>query len=112
MSVAQKLYEAGLITYMRTDSTNLSDDALGAAQLEIEDQYGKDYSNTRRFATKSKGAQEAHEAIRPTYFNKHIKSFKHNYIFQPECIAAIPPDKFRYLTKSKPFFLIISASSS
>ncbi|QNR25392.1 type I DNA topoisomerase [Croceimicrobium hydrocarbonivorans] len=71
MSVAQKLYEAGLITYMRTDSTNLSDDALGAAQLEIEDQYGKDYSNTRRFATKSKGAQEAHEAIRPTYFNKH-----------------------------------------
>jgi len=71
MSVAQKLYEAGLITYMRTDSTNLSDDALGAAQLEIEDQYGKDYSNTRRFATKSKGAQEAHEAIRPTYFNRH-----------------------------------------
>ncbi len=71
MSVAQKLYEAGLITYMRTDSTNLSDDALGAAQLEIEDHYGKDYAKTRRFATKSKGAQEAHEAIRPTYFNRH-----------------------------------------
>ncbi len=71
MSVAQKLYEAGLITYMRTDSTNLSDDALAAASAEISEHYGKDYAKTRRFSTKSKGAQEAHEAIRPTYFNRH-----------------------------------------
>ncbi len=71
MSVAQRLYEAGLITYMRTDSTNLSDDALAAANGEIREAYGEDYAKTRRFSTKSKGAQEAHEAIRPTYFNRH-----------------------------------------
>jgi len=71
MSVAQKLYEAGLITYMRTDSTNLSDDALAAASSEIRSQYGDDYAKTRKFSTKSKGAQEAHEAIRPTYFDRH-----------------------------------------
>lgn len=71
MSVAQKLYEAGLITYMRTDSTNLSDDALAAASTEISEHYGKDFAKTRRFSTKTKGAQEAHEAVRPTYFNRH-----------------------------------------
>lgn len=71
MSVAQKLYEAGLITYMRTDSTNLSDDALAAASAEISEHYGKDFAKTRRFSTKTKGAQEAHEAVRPTYFNRH-----------------------------------------
>ncbi len=67
MKVAQNLYEAGFITYMRTDSVNLSNLALGAAKKTITELYGSDYSKTRQFATKSKGAQEAHEAIRPTY---------------------------------------------
>ena len=66
MVVAQRLYEAGLITYMRTDSVNLSEDAKNAAQEEITSSYGSAYSNPRNFVTKSKGAQEAHEAIRPT----------------------------------------------
>ncbi len=66
MVVAQRLYEAGLITYMRTDSVNLSNDAKNAAQEEIISSYGSEYSNPRNFVTKSKGAQEAHEAIRPT----------------------------------------------
>ena len=67
MSVAQKLYEAGKITYMRTDSMNLSDDAVKAASAQITKLYGENYSQVRKYATKSKGAQEAHEAIRPTY---------------------------------------------
>lgn len=67
MSVAQKLYEAGKITYMRTDSTNLSDDAMNAAQAQISNMYGAEYAFSRKFTKKSKGAQEAHEAIRPTY---------------------------------------------
>jgi DNA topoisomerase-1 len=71
MSVAQKLYESGRITYMRTDSVNLSDTAMGAIQSEIVKSYGEDYSNPRKFVTKSKGAQEAHEAIRPTNFADH-----------------------------------------
>ena len=66
MTVAQRLYEAGLITYMRTDSVNLSNDALKAAQEEIENSFGNEYSNRKNFKGKSKGAQEAHEAIRPT----------------------------------------------
>ncbi|MEN8137035.1 MAG: type I DNA topoisomerase [Bacteroidota bacterium] len=66
MVVAQRLYESGLITYMRTDSLNLSDDAINAAADSISELYGSEYSNPRRFATKNKGAQEAHEAIRPT----------------------------------------------
>ena len=70
MSLAQRLYENGHITYMRTDSVNLSDLALGAAQKEITSEYGEEYSHTRKYSTKSSGAQEAHEAIRPTYFNK------------------------------------------
>lgn len=65
MTVAQKLYEEGNITYMRTDSLNLSDTAVNAAKAEITSSYGPEYSNPRKFATKSKGAQEAHEAIRP-----------------------------------------------
>ncbi len=69
MRCAQNLYEAGLITYMRTDSTNLSNLALGAAKQTITELYGNEYSKTRQFATKSKGAQEAHEAIRPTYMS-------------------------------------------
>jgi len=67
MTIAQRLYEAGLITYMRTDSVNLSNDARNAAQKEIESYYGSEYSQPR----KSKGAQEAHEAIRPTDMSKH-----------------------------------------
>lgn len=66
MQVAQQLYESGYITYMRTDSVNLSDLALGMAKKEIESQYGAEYVKTRRYQTKTKGAQEAHEAIRPT----------------------------------------------
>ena len=66
MVVAQKLYEAGKITYMRTDSVNLSDQAIKGAKAYICNEFGEDYSKSRKFATKSKGAQEAHEAIRPT----------------------------------------------
>ena len=69
MSIAQRLYEAGLITYMRTDSTNLSTLALGAAHKTIEGIFGAKYCKTRQYATRSKGAQEAHEAIRPTYMD-------------------------------------------
>ena len=66
MQLAQRLYEAGLITYMRTDSVNLSKDAMEAANAEITKLYGKEYAKSRTFINKSKGAQEAHEAIRPT----------------------------------------------
>jgi DNA topoisomerase I len=69
MTVAQRLYEAGLITYMRTDSVNLSNTALGAAEDIIGREYGKDYVHIRNYKTKSKGAQEAHEAIRPVYLS-------------------------------------------
>ncbi len=71
MSVAQKLYEAGKITYMRTDSVNLSETAINAAKDEIKKSFGPNYSNPKQYVTKSKGAQEAHEAIRPTYMNTH-----------------------------------------
>ncbi|SDR97148.1 DNA topoisomerase I [Formosa sp. Hel1_31_208] len=71
MSNAQRLYEAGLITYMRTDSVNLSDEARKGAQAEIEDAYGSKFSKPRTYKGKSKGAQEAHEAIRPTDFKRH-----------------------------------------
>jgi len=71
MQVAQKLYESGHITYMRTDSVNLSDTALSAAADEIVSAYGSKYHQQRVYKTKSAGAQEAHEAIRPTYFNQH-----------------------------------------
>jgi len=74
MVVAQRLYEAGLITYMRTDSVNLSEDAKTAAQEEIVSSYGEAYSTPRNFLTKTKGAQEAHEAIRPT--NMSTKSIQ------------------------------------
>ena len=67
MSIAQRLYESGLITYMRTDSTNLSSLAINTARQYICDNFGEDYSQVRQYRTKAKGAQEAHEAIRPTY---------------------------------------------
>ncbi len=68
MTIAQHLYENGHITYMRTDSVNLSDQALHHARQVIEKIFGSDYAKTRKYRTKSKSAQEAHEAIRPTYF--------------------------------------------
>lgn len=71
MQIAQRLYEAGLITYMRTDSVNLSQEAMAAAQAEITSYYGAEYSKPRNYNTKSKGAQEAHEAIRPTDMSRH-----------------------------------------
>lgn len=70
MSVAQKLYEQGLITYMRTDSVNISKEALPQIYNAIKKEYGKEYLNPRTYMTKSKSAQEAHEAIRPTDFGK------------------------------------------
>ncbi len=73
MSVAQRLYENGFITYMRTDSVNLSDVALNSAKKLINSEYGAEYAKTRKYKTKSSGAQEAHEAIRPTYIeNKSV----------------------------------------
>lgn len=69
MMIAQRLYESGLITYMRTDSVNLSDLALGTAKEAIFETYGEKYYKFRQYHTKSKGAQEAHEAIRPTYIS-------------------------------------------
>ncbi len=78
MMIAQRLYEAGLITYMRTDSVTLSADAKTAAQEEITSSYGADYSNPRDFKSKSKGAQEAHEAIRPTNMSTHTVSLGHD----------------------------------
>jgi DNA topoisomerase-1 len=71
MRVAQKLYESGYITYMRTDSVNLSSLAINTSKSEIISAYGEKYLKIRQFQTKTKGAQEAHEAIRPTYMSKH-----------------------------------------
>lgn len=72
MQVAQKLYEAGLITYMRTDSVNMSDFAVQAASDEIIKRYGKDYSKPTQYVTKSKWSQEAHECIRPTHMENQV----------------------------------------
>ncbi|RAV30854.1 type I DNA topoisomerase [Sinomicrobium soli] len=74
MNIAQRLYEAGLITYMRTDSVNLSPEASEAAKAEIKQAFGEKYSKPRNFAQKAKGAQEAHEAIRPTDISRHSVS--------------------------------------
>ena len=73
MLLAQKLYEAGKITYMRTDSVNLSETALKDAKSQITENYGAKYHKQRKFATKTKGAQEAHEAIRPTYLSSQTE---------------------------------------
>ena len=74
MTIAQKLYEAGKITYMRTDSVNLSNAAIASASDVIENEYGTKYKKTRKYTTKSKGAQEAHEAIRPTFLENQTVS--------------------------------------
>ncbi|RYG06962.1 MAG: DNA topoisomerase I, partial [Chitinophagaceae bacterium] len=71
MQIAQRLYESGKITYMRTDSVNLSETAIAAAAAEIKSAWGDKYHQPRVYKTKSAGAQEAHEAIRPTYFDRH-----------------------------------------
>src|SRR5664280_1485170 len=78
MAVAQKLYEAGKITYMRTDSTNLSNLALVKSREVITSEFGEEYSKTRQFKTKSKGAQEAHEAIRPAYLENSTTAGSQN----------------------------------
>lgn len=70
MSLAQRLYESGYITYMRTDSVNLSEDAINAAANKIKSSFGEKYHKARRYSTKIKGAQEAHEAIRPAYMDR------------------------------------------
>lgn len=80
MTVAQRLYESGKITYMRTDSLNLSDDARAAAMKEITTQYGPEFSEERKYKTKSASAQEAHEAIRPTDFAAHEVDGERNEI--------------------------------
>lgn len=74
MRIAQKLYEEGYITYMRTDSFNLSKDAISAISSTVTGQWGSEYLKLRKYNTKSKGAQEAHEAIRPTYISKQTVS--------------------------------------
>lgn len=71
MAIAQRLYESGKITYMRTDSVNLSNAAIYSAKKEISDGFGENYIKIRKYKTKTPGAQEAHEAIRPTYLNNH-----------------------------------------
>ncbi len=70
MALAQQLYEAGYITYMRTDSVNLSESAIASIKHEVVTNWGTNYSQVRQYTTKTKGAQEAHEAIRPTYINQ------------------------------------------
>lgn len=80
MSVAQRLYEAGNITYMRTDSVNLSESALSAAEEEITKRHGSEYVKIRRYKNKNKGAQEAHEAIRPSYLNKEAVAGESNEV--------------------------------
>lgn len=77
MKLAQSLYEHGFITYMRTDSVNLSNLAIGSSKKVIEDTFGAEYVKTRKYTTKTKGAQEAHEAIRPTFVaNETIEGTK------------------------------------
>ena len=71
MLLAQKLYESGNITYMRTDSVNLSDTALQDIQAQISKQYGDKYLQLRKYKNKNESAQEAHEAIRPTYMETY-----------------------------------------
>ncbi|GAB3181593.1 type I DNA topoisomerase [Telluribacter humicola] len=78
MTIAQKLYEAGKISYMRTDSTNLSEEAMGKAKDQIINEYGQDFHHRRTFKTKSESAQEAHEAIRPTDFSTLVASKDRN----------------------------------
>ena len=91
MSAAQKLYEIGLITYMRTDSLNLAESAIAQAQTVVTKQFGKEYSQPRRYSTKSKGAQEAHEAIRPTDFSVQINDRLYDLIWKRAIASQMAP---------------------
>src|SRR5690606_18789720 len=83
MRVAQRLYEEGFITYMRTDSVSLSREAINGAKAQILSEYGGEYSNPRNYTTKSASAQEAHEAIRPTDFSvKSVGDAQLNKLYQ------------------------------
>jgi DNA topoisomerase-1 len=83
MRIAQRLYEEGYITYMRTDSVNLSQEAINSAKDFIEKEFGAEYSSPRNYTTKSSSAQEAHEAIRPTDFSvKSIGDAQLNKLYQ------------------------------
>jgi DNA topoisomerase-1 len=83
MRIAQRLYEEGFITYMRTDSVNLSEEAINGAKSQIISEFGKEYSNPKKFTTKSASAQEAHEAIRPTDFSlKTVPDSSLNSLYQ------------------------------
>ena len=84
MSIAQQLYQAGLITYMRTDSVNLSQQAIASAGAYIKSNFGEEYHQVRTFKTKTAGAQEAHEAIRPTDFRREtVDSVSYTHLTLP-----------------------------
>ena len=91
MMFAQKLYETGLITYMRTDSVNLAESAIAQAADVITKHFGKEYSQPRRYSTKSKGAQEAHEAIRPTDFTVQSKDKLYELIWKRAIASQMAP---------------------
>lgn len=91
MMLAQKLYETGQITYMRTDSVNLAESAIAQAQDVISKHFGKEYSQPRRYATKSKGAQEAHEAIRPTDFSRQSNDRLYDLIWKRAIASQMAP---------------------
>ncbi len=105
MQLAQQLYEAGHITYMRTDSVNLSNLALGAAHNEIVNAFGENYAKTRKYTTKTKGAQEAHEAIRPTYISQssleigdHLQEKLYQLIWKRTIASQMADAKFEKTT--------------
>src|SRR3989344_4135798 len=91
MMAAQKLYETGLITYMRTDSLNLAESAITQATEVISEHFGKEYSQPRRYSTKSKGAQEAHEAIRPTDFSRQMDDKLYDLIWKRAIASQMAP---------------------
>ena len=99
MKIAQKLYEEGKITYMRTDSTNLANEALEMIKMYIVEHFGEKYSNPKQYKTKIKGAQEAHEAIRPTSMERHVSTNKdeqrlYELIFNRTLASQMPAAQF------------------
>ncbi len=99
MRIAQKLYEEGKITYMRTDSTNLADEAIEMMRQYIVDKFGEKYSSPRQYKTKIKGAQEAHEAIRPTTMEREVSSNRdeqrlYELIFNRALASQMPPAQY------------------
>jgi DNA topoisomerase-1 len=112
MQVAQKLYEAGHITYMRTDSVNLSDFAVKEAQQEITKEYGAEYANPTYYKTKTKGSQEAHECIRPTHMEQRFagndasEKKLYNLIWQRTIASQMAPaelEKTKAVIKVSPY---------